>query len=237
MTGNARGVNSLRIGGITPLSTVDWPGQLAAVLFLQGCPWRCSYCHNGFLQSACGEGQVPWAQVEDLLGLRRGLLDGVVFSGGEPTAQASLADAVQRVRELGFAVGLHTAGIYPRRLAQLGDAIDWIALDIKALPSEYDALTGTPGSHQRVEETLDWLLANHKHFECRTTVDWSLLPPADLVLLGERLAARGVTDFAVQIARAAGRDYRPHRGALVGGHAGEAIDHLATLFPRFTLRT
>lgn len=226
----------LRIGGITPLSTVDWPGQLAAVLFLQGCPWRCAYCHNGFLQSACGEAQVPWAQVEHLLQLRHGLLDGVVFSGGEPTAQGALIDAVHRVRELGYAVGLHTAGIYPRRIAQMGDALDWIALDIKALPGEYDALTGVPGSHERVEETLDWLIENGKSFECRTTVDWTLMKPADLVLLGERLAARGVTDYAVQIARAAGKDYRPHRGAIVGGHAQEAIARLAEIFPRFTVR-
>jgi pyruvate formate lyase activating enzyme len=229
-------MNSLRIGGITPLSTVDWPGQLAAVLFLQGCPWRCAYCHNGFLQSACGEGQVSWTQVEHLLQLRQGLLDGVVFSGGEPTAQLALIDAVHRVRALGYAVGLHTAGIYPRRIAQMGDALDWVALDIKALPGEYDALTGVPGSHERVDETLDWLIENGKCFECRTTVDWTLMSPADLVLLGERLAARGVTDYSVQIARAAGKDYRPHRGAIVGGHAQEAITRLAGMFPRFSVR-
>ncbi len=226
----------LRIGGITPMSTVDWPGQLAAVVFLQGCPWRCAYCHNNDLQSACGEGRVPWTQVEHLLHLRRGLLDGVVFSGGEPTAQRDLAAAVARVRELGFACALHTAGVYPRRVAESLSGLDWIALDIKALPEEYDALTGVPGSRDRVDETLDLLLASGKSFECRTTVDWAMLSPGDLVILGERLAAMGVTDYAVQIARPAGRDYRPHRGISTALKGEDAIARLAELFPRFTLR-
>lgn len=229
-------LTDIRIGGVTPLSTVDWPGQLAAVVFLQGCPWRCAYCHNGFLQSACGDGGVPWAQVENLLRLRHGLLDGVVFSGGEPTAQGGIVDAVRRVRELGFAAALHTAGMYPRRVAAVIDDLDWIALDIKALPADYDALTGVPGSAERVTETLALLVEGGKPFECRTTVDWAMLSPADLVLLGERLAALGVTDYAVQIARPAGKDYRPHRGIGKGLHGNDAISRLATMFPRFTVR-
>ena len=229
---------TLRIGGITPLSTVDWPGQLSAVIFLQGCPWRCAYCHNNDLQSACGDGRVAWGHVEALLRLRHGLLDGVVFSGGEPTAQSELPAAVKRVRELGFSCALHTAGVYPRRLAACLPDLDWIALDIKALPSEYEALTGVPGSHARVDESLDLLLASGKSFECRTTVDWALLPPADLVILGERLAAKGVTDFAVQIARPAGADYRPHTGKGSNAHGGEdAIARLTALFPRFSIRS
>lgn len=229
------GAFTLRIGGVTPMSTVDWPGQLAAVVFLQGCPWRCAYCHNNDLQSACDEGRVSWQQVESLLGLRRGLLDGVVFSGGEPTAQRGLATAVARVRELGYACALHTAGVYPRRLAEALPDLDWVALDIKALPGDYDALTGVPGSAQRVDESLALLLDSSKPFECRTTVDWDMLAPADLVLLGERLAGLGVRDFAVQIARPAGAHYRPHLQAR--GHGQDnAIARLRELFPGFSLR-
>lgn len=228
-----RRMPSLRIGGVTPCSTVDWPGQLAAVVFLQGCPWRCSYCHNNDLQSTCGSGRVAWDEVELLLRLRRGLLDGVVFSGGEPTAQAGILDAVARVRELGFSCALHTAGVYPRRLARCLPHLDWVALDIKALPADYDALTGVAGSHVRVDESLALVQAAGVPYECRTTVDWALLPPADLVILGERLAAKGVTDFAVQLARPSGTRYRP------GGNphgASDVLAHLRALFPRFTLR-
>lgn len=226
----------LRVGGLTPLSTVDWPGQLAAVVFMQGCPWRCDYCHNNDLQPACAQGRVPWAQVEALLGQRRGLLDGVVFSGGEPTAQPELAAAVRRVRELGFACALHTAGVYPRRIAECLPELDWIALDIKALPEHYEAITGVPGSAERATESLRLVIASGKAFECRTTVDWALLPPRDLVRLGEWLAGLGVREFAVQIARPVGQHYRPHIGNLGSLSTTDALQHLSTLFPRFTVR-
>lgn len=224
---------SLRIGGITPLSTVDWPGQLAAVVFLQGCPWRCGYCHNGHLQEVADAPAHDWQELATLLAQRRGLLDGVVFSGGEPTAQPDLARALLQVRAMGYACALHTAGIYPRRLAEVLPLVDWVALDVKALPDGYDALTGVEGSRQKADEALNLLLRSGHDFECRTTVDWSILPPADLVLLGERLAGLGVRTFSVQIARPVGRHYRP------GGdpHGAQAVlDYLDTLFPAFTVR-
>lgn len=227
------GAAALRIGGRVPMSTVDWPGQLAAVLFLQGCPWRCTYCHNPDLQPACGDGRTTWNDVESLLEQRVGLLDGVVFSGGEPTAQAALVDAVLRTRELGFACALHTAGIYPARVARVLPHLDWIALDIKTIPDEYDRLTRTPGSARRVEETLDLVIASGKPFECRTTVDWALLSPADLLRIGEGLAARGVKSFAVQVARATGPHYRPG-GDSRGSEA--VFARLTGMFPEFICR-
>ena len=84
----------LRIGGVTPFSTTDWPGRLAAVLFLQGCPWRCGYCHNPHLQPAIGPVARDYPSTLAWLEGRRGLLDAVVFSGGEPTAQAALGPAM-----------------------------------------------------------------------------------------------------------------------------------------------
>ena len=108
--------DSLQIAGLTRMSTCDWPGRIVATAFLQGCPWQCTYCHNPDLIPARTPGVVTWAEVTDLLARRHGLLDGVVFSGGEPTRQAGLAAAMREVRELGFGVGLHTGGAYPRRL-------------------------------------------------------------------------------------------------------------------------
>ena len=110
---------SLAVAGLVPLSTVDWPGKLAAVVFLQGCPWDCGYCQNPDLRDCTTAGTVTWEDVLALLRRRRGLLDGVVFSGGEATRQRALIPAIREVRELGFAVGLHTAGAYPARLADL----------------------------------------------------------------------------------------------------------------------
>ena len=84
----------LRLGGLTPLTTIDFPGRLAAVLYCQGCPWRCTYCHNTELLDAATPPALPWPDALAFLHRRRGLLDGVVFSGGEPTLQAALADAL-----------------------------------------------------------------------------------------------------------------------------------------------
>lgn len=130
----------LRVGGLVPLSTCDWPGQLAATLFCQGCPWDCPYCHNPHLREIRAGETLVWRDLMTWLESRRGLLDGVVFSGGEPTLQAALPDAVREVRRLGFRIGLHTAGPYPKRLATLLPWLDWVGFDVKARS------TITPGS-------------------------------------------------------------------------------------------
>jgi len=96
---DAGGADSFRVGGFVPFTSTDYPDALAAVVFCQGCPWRCGYCHNPHLIPARGDDEREFARILDWLGTRRGLLDAVVFSGGEPTAQAELADAMlQRLR-------------------------------------------------------------------------------------------------------------------------------------------
>lgn len=131
--------DALVIAGLVPLSTVDWPDRLTATVFAQGCPWNCFYCHNQALIPVRTPGAVAWGEVRDLLGRRRGLLDGVVFTGGEALRQDALADAAREVIDMGFAVGLHTAGPYPRRLHDMVERglVDWVGLDIKALPEHY----------------------------------------------------------------------------------------------------
>ncbi|ATL32964.1 radical SAM protein [Streptomyces formicae] len=98
------------------------PGRLVTTVFCQGCPWRCGYCHNPELLDARVPPAVPWEAVASHLGRRRGLLDGIVFSGGEPLLQPGLADAARAARSLGYAVGLHTGGAYPRRFGALLDS-------------------------------------------------------------------------------------------------------------------
>lgn len=192
---------ALRVGGLTPLTTIDFPGRLAAVVFCQGCPWRCGYCHNTGLLDASTPPHHAWADVERLLRARRGLLDGVVFSGGEPTAQAALADALKRVRALGFATGLHTAGMYPERLTALLPLLDWVGLDIKAPLHRYDAVTRTPGSGAKAWESLHRVLASGVDYECRTTWNAGLFGEDELLELAGALAARGVQHWAVQECR------------------------------------
>ncbi|HXD42243.1 MAG TPA: anaerobic ribonucleoside-triphosphate reductase activating protein [Ramlibacter sp.] len=196
---------ALRVGGLTALTSIDFPGRLAAVVFLQGCPWRCSYCQNPGLIAAEAPAAMSWHQVRAFLQRRRGLLDAVVFSGGEPTLQAGLGDAVRDVRELGFEVGLHSAGMYPERLAAVLPSLDWIGLDIKAPPEEYDAVTGVPGSGAKARASLAHVLHSGIAYECRTTWHEGLFALEQLRALAQELAGLGVTHWSVQSCRADGR--------------------------------
>lgn len=195
---------ALRIGGITSFSTADYPGQLSAVVFCQGCPWRCSYCHNLHLQAPLAAAPIAWRDVERFLERRRGLLDAVVFSGGEPTLQPGLGHAIREVRQLGFRVGLHTAGIYPRRLKELLPLVDWIGMDIKAPFAEYAATTGRCNSGMPALESMQIILASGVNCEFRTTVHASLLPPKALTGLAQLLAQLGVRNYVLQEFRAQG---------------------------------
>ena len=145
----APAVAPVPVAGVVPFSSVDWPGRLAATVFLQGCPWRCPYCHNPGLQATApceggvgdGAGEVSWAGFVALLGRRRGLLDGVVFTGGEPTMHRGLGAAIDEVHVLGFDVGLHTSGCYPEALGRILDdhRPEWIGIDVKADPRDAEA--------------------------------------------------------------------------------------------------
>lgn len=134
----------LVVGGLVPFTTIDFPGRLAAVVFCQGCPWNCFYCHNQHLLSP-GPGQIPWPNVLSFLEQRQGLLEGVVFSGGEPLLQRGLTVALTDVRNMGYATALHTAGIYPDRLAEVLPLLDWVGFDIKAPFDEYAPVVGCNG--------------------------------------------------------------------------------------------
>jgi pyruvate formate lyase activating enzyme len=195
---------SIRVGGLTPLSTTDWPGMLAAVVFCQGCPWRCRYCHNPHLIPPRSDGEIPWDDVLAFLRRRRDLLDGVVFSGGEPTLQPELADAMRAVRTLGFKVGLHTGGAYPRRLAEVLPLVDWVGLDAKAPFADYARITGVAGSGDPALASLNAVLASGVEHEIRTTVHPALLADAEVAAIAHELSARGVTRHVIQAFRSQG---------------------------------
>ena len=195
-----RPASELRLGGLTPLTSVDYPGELAAVVYCRGCPWRCPYCHNGHLVDDSGvrNDGLAWPEVTALLKSRRGLLDALVFSGGEPTAQAALADAMSQVRALGLKVGLHTGGPFPQRLRELLPLLDWVGLDIKALVEDYPQVTGVPGSGEAAWQSLALLLEAGVALEVRTTPMPGLDDDSYLQELMRQLADAGVRNYALQ---------------------------------------
>jgi anaerobic ribonucleoside-triphosphate reductase activating protein len=217
-----------RVGGIVPFSTVDWPGMLAAVVFISGCPWRCGYCHNPHLQSR--EGVYYWKDTLEFLRARQGLLDAVVFSGGEPLCEPRLPGMARAVKKLGFRVALHTAGIYPSRLQAMLPWLDWVGFDVKSGAANHDVLTGRPGAYEAAQACLETLLGSGVAFECRTTWGPGWLTESALLGLARDLARRGVRHYAVQ-------NYRAEPGAAPQAVLGEsALRELEALFPAFAYR-
>jgi len=195
---------SLRIGGFERFSTVDWPGQIAAVVFCQGCGWQCGYCHNPHLMSL-GPPQHPvaWSEIVRWLEHRRELLDGVVFSGGEPTLQVGLPAAAATVRALGFKVALHTGGPLPANLVRLLPLLDWVGFDFKAPFDRYAQVTGHDHG-ARARESLQCLIASGVEFEVRTTWHPQLLSPADLAEMAGTLIGGGCSAWVIQRFRSEG---------------------------------
>ncbi|WP_341678045.1 anaerobic ribonucleoside-triphosphate reductase activating protein [Niveibacterium sp. SC-1] len=224
----------LRLGGFSPFSTVDWPGQLCAVVFIAGCPWRCAYCHNPDLQNSRSRADLEWTAVEARLARRQGLLDGVVFSGGEPTSDPALPQAIARMRALGFKVGLHTAGIYPERLAAVLPALDWVGFDLKSGVARYDTLTGAPGSARRAWASAEKLAASGVACEFRLTYHSALMDEADALEVAHHAADLGIRHFTLQAYRA-----RPQIGQRLAPSAGipfDLVERISPLFAHFSLR-
>jgi|TARA_B100001059_G_scaffold98279_1_gene97805 anaerobic ribonucleoside-triphosphate reductase activating protein len=228
--------DSLRIGGLQPMTTLDYPDHLSCVLFCQGCAWQCRYCHNPELIAPRGDAPHSWRSVLDFLQQRQGLLDAVVFSGGEATLQPGLPQAMQAVRALGFKVALHSAGIKPAALARVLPWCDWVGFDVKGLQEQVELITGTPRSGQANWQSLQLLHASGVDYECRTTVHWQLFDCDALLRLAHRLAGQGVRRFAVQLARPA-RMLDPSLGpSITPPEAASLWPQLHALFERFELR-
>jgi len=229
---------ALRVGGLTQLSLSDWPGQLAAVVFCQGCPWRCGYCHNPHLIPPRAAAALEWDDVLAFLERRRGLLDAVVFSGGEPTLQAGIVRALRQVKALGFRLGLHTAGAYPRRLAELLPMVDWVAMDIKAPFADYAATTGVADSGEPALESVRLILASGIAHEFRTTVHPDLLPAGALPALARSLAQIGVRNYALQEFRSQGCAHRELNAPAAPPYLSDATlsGAIAPLFDSFCVR-
>ncbi|TLX62729.1 anaerobic ribonucleoside-triphosphate reductase activating protein [Stutzerimonas nosocomialis] len=227
---------ALRVGGLVPLTTLDFPDHLACVFFCQGCGWRCRYCHNPQLIPACGTSELAWADLLGFLRERVGLLEAVVFSGGEPTLQHALPDAIEQVRALGYKVALHSAGIKPKLFRQVLPLVDWVGFDVKATPERSRSITGVPGSGEANWQSLLYLLDSGVAHECRTTVHWQLFEPDELWNMARRLRTLGVQRFAVQCVRTARMldpDLADSRPPYDQQKLWERLDQL---FPSFVLR-
>lgn len=192
-------MSKIVVGGVEKFSAVDFPGVLTAVVFMQGCPWKCPFCHNASIRPILKENDFSWDLFVNFLKTRQGKLDAVTFSGGEPLVQDGLSEAIKDVKAFGFKIGLHTGGYRPEHLAKILPLVDWVGLDIKA-PFEAEKYKSIVGVDQldKVEKSLNLLLESGVDFECRTTCDPRFLTSEDLLAIAKELHKRGVKKYFLQ---------------------------------------
>ena len=201
----------MKICGFNKTTLLDYPGRVACTIFLGGCNFRCPFCQNGALVVKPGS-QPEYSQEEILAFLkkRKGILDGVCVSGGEPTLSDGLPDFLRELKDLGYDVKLDTNGSRPsvvKKLAADG-LIDKVAMDIKACPSNYHVLTGVDVDLDAILETAGWLLKGELDYEFRTTVVRELHSEKDFQEISQWLS--GAKSYYLQA-------YRDSDGVLMPG--------------------
>ena len=184
---------TLPIYSVTPFTMLDFPERTACIVWLSGCNMRCSYCHNPQIVKGRGKGSAE--EVLAFLQKRRGLLDGVVLSGGEASVWPGLPDFARRIKAMGFALKLDTNGLRPDIVGNFLDEnlLDYVALDYKAPPEKFKLVTGVD-KFTDFEKTLSLLCAQKDvPFEIRTTVHTALLDENDVAAIIRDLDRRGYT--------------------------------------------
>ena len=190
----------MRIGGLQKLTLLDYPGKVACTVFLSGCNLRCPYCHNPalVLPEQSNAPGMPESEVFAFLEQRKGKLDGICITGGEPTLQPELPGFLEKLRELGYAIKLDTNGTYPGMLKGLlhDGILDYVAMDIKNSPSRYAETCGGADVLSKVRESADLLLNSPTDYEFRTTVCKPLHTEKEMEEIGRWL--RGAKRYFLQ---------------------------------------
>lgn len=182
------------ISGVQPFTMLDYPGKSAAIVFAAGCQMRCGFCHNPefVLPEKIRELQphfIPLSAVIRFLEERRGLLDGVVISGGEPTLAPDLADIIHSIRALGFLIKLDTNGARPDVIRNLLEKrlVNYVAMDIKTDPTEYHSLVGTKIEPTKLKESITLIKMSGVQYEFRSTLIKEYHTPQRLAAMREAL--------------------------------------------------
>lgn len=178
----------MNIRGLSKNSLVDFPGRISAVIFTGGCNMRCPFCHNPELAlNSSSLERISEDDITAFLSRRKGLIDGVTITGGEPALQNDLQDFIIKIRDMGFLVKLDTNGLLPAvilRFARSG-LIDYAAVDIKSSPEKYALAAGEKADFNKVRETVDILRSSGIEYEIRTTCVPGIVDLDDIRKIGE----------------------------------------------------
>ena len=179
----------MRLGGLQKMTLLDFPGRVACTVFTVGCNFRCPFCHNSSLVVTPEVPEFPQDDFFAFLEKRRGLLDGVAITGGEPLLHPDMPTFLRRIRALGYAVKLDTNGAFPDRLAAVLEAglVDYVAMDVKNSKEKYERTAGVAGILPNVERSVELLRAGKTPFEVRTTLVDELHELEDFAAIGQWL--------------------------------------------------
>lgn len=163
----------MKIGGLQKTSLIEFPGHLSCIIFVQGCNFKCPYCHNPEL--VLPEKFLPLLDTSDVLSFlekRRKYLDGVVITGGEPLCDDGLLPFIRKVKEMGYAVKLDTNGSLPEVLKEIlkEKLLDYIAMDIKGPVEKYSTIAGVNVNVEKIKESISLIMKGNIPYEFRTTV-------------------------------------------------------------------
>jgi len=190
----------LNIHGINKLTLLDYPGKLACLLFTGRCNYRCPFCHNASLVlRPNSQPVIQESEIFDFLELRKGTLEGVCISGGEPTLNPDLPDFIKRIKELGYAVKLDTNGTNPAMLSSLlkEQVLDMVAMDIKNSKEKYALTCGRPNTDLApIEESVSLLMNSGISYEFRTTYVQEFHELSDVSAIGTWL--NGASNYYLQ---------------------------------------
>ena len=189
----------MKIYGLQKLTLLDYPGHTACTVFTGGCNFRCPFCHNAGLVTTVGaEPAIAETDFFALLEKRRGVLDGVCITGGEPLIQPDIAAFIGKIRGLGYRVKLDTNGSFPEKLQELTEAglVDYVAMDVKNCLEKYSLTAGVEIDTGLIEKSIDLLLSDVVDYEFRTTVVRELHTEEDIEKIAVRI--RGAKRFFLQ---------------------------------------
>ncbi|MGV8059678.1 MAG: anaerobic ribonucleoside-triphosphate reductase activating protein [Smithellaceae bacterium] len=189
----------MKIGGLQKVSLIDYPGLICASVFLQGCNFKCSYCHNPELvDPKLFQPCIRESEVLAFLATRRGKLDAVTITGGEPTIQDDLVPFIKKIKKMGFAVKLDTNGSQPQVIKALLEErlIDFIDMDIKGPLAKYESVACVPVAAEKIKESVKSILKAEIPHEFRTTIVKSLLTPKDILKIATLIS--GARKYALQ---------------------------------------
>lgn len=176
------------IAGLQKMTLLDYPGKVACTVFLQGCNFRCPFCHNSSLLGKAEQQPIPVEELMSFLKKRQGLLDGVCVTGGEPTLHKDLPELLAQIKELGFFVKLDTNGYRPEILKDLArrNLVDYVAMDIKNCPARYGETAGIAQLDiAKIEESMRFLMEGSLDYEFRTTVVQEFHTVQDIAAIGQ----------------------------------------------------